>query len=103
MRQIQADRLAPARICRSVVDTYVDGVEVSKARSLVRPRICAISPCFSIVFVRYSSPDFKQPDWGQKVSGPFSDATGLSFGPSAQFNDEAFELWIDDVELLKAP
>ncbi len=47
--------------------------------------------------------DFKQPDWGQKVSGPFSDATGLSFGPSAQFNDEAFELWIDDVELLKAP
>jgi chitinase len=47
--------------------------------------------------------ELKQPDWGQKVSGPFSDATGLSFGPSAQFNDEAFELWIDDVELLKAP
>jgi hypothetical protein len=47
--------------------------------------------------------DFKQPDWGQKVSGPFTDATGLSFTPGAQFNDEDFDLWIDDVELLKAP
>ena len=47
--------------------------------------------------------DFKQPDWGQKVPGPFTDAIGLSFTPSAQFNDEDFDLWIDDVELVKAP
>jgi chitinase len=47
--------------------------------------------------------DFKQPDWGQKVSGPYTDAIGLSFTPGAQFNDEAFDLWIDDVELVKAP
>lgn len=47
--------------------------------------------------------DFKQPDWGQKVSGPFTDAIGLSFTPSAQFNDEDFDLWLDDVELVRAP
>ena len=53
--------------------------------------------------VELKATDFKQPDWGQKVSGPFSDATGLSFGPGPQFNDEPFDLWIDDVELVKAP
>ena len=45
--------------------------------------------------------DFKQPDWGQKVPGPYTDATGLSFGPAAQFNDEDYDLWVDEVELLK--
>ena len=47
--------------------------------------------------------DFKQPDWGQKIAGPYTDAIGLSFTPGAQFNDEDFDLWIDDVELVKAP
>jgi hypothetical protein len=47
--------------------------------------------------------DFKQPDWGQKINGPYTDAIGLSFTPGAQFNDEDFDLWIDDVELLKTP
>lgn len=47
--------------------------------------------------------DFKQPDWGQKVPGPFTDAIGLSFAPGPQFDDEDFDLWIDDVELVKAP
>lgn len=45
--------------------------------------------------------DFKQPDWGQKVPGPFTDAIGLAFAPGPQFDDEDFDLWIDDVELLK--
>lgn len=44
--------------------------------------------------------DFKQPSWGQQLSGPFTDTIGLSFGPAAQFNDEPFDLWVDDVELL---
>jgi chitinase len=47
--------------------------------------------------------DFKQPDWGQKVPGPFTDAIGLAFAPGPQFDDEDFDLWIDDVELVKAP
>ena len=47
--------------------------------------------------------DFKQPDWGQKVPGPYTDAIGLSFTPGPQFDDEDFDFWIDDVELLKAP
>lgn len=47
--------------------------------------------------------DFKQPDWGQKVPGPYTDAIGLSFTPGPQFDDEDFDLWVDDVELLKAP
>jgi chitinase len=46
--------------------------------------------------------DFKQPDWGQKVPGPFTDAIGLAFAPGPQFDDEDFDLWIDDVELVKA-
>jgi len=53
--------------------------------------------------IELATADFKQPDWGQKVSGPFTDATGLAFAPGPQFDDEDFELWIDDVELLKAP
>lgn len=47
--------------------------------------------------------DFKQPEWGQKVSGPFTDAIGLSFAPGPQFDDEDFDLWLDDIELVKAP
>jgi hypothetical protein len=53
--------------------------------------------------IELKSSDFKQPDWGQKVPGPFSDAIGLSFAPGPQFDDEDFDLWIDDVELVKAP
>jgi chitinase len=52
--------------------------------------------------VELRTSDFKQPDWGQKVSGPFTDAIGLAFAPGPQFNDEDFDLWIDDVELVKA-
>lgn len=46
--------------------------------------------------------DFNQPNWGQKVAGPFTDAIGLSFTPGPQFDDEDFDLWIDEVELVKA-
>jgi chitinase len=46
---------------------------------------------------------FKQPAWGQEVDGPFTDVIGLSFTPGAQFDDEDFDWWIDDVELLQAP
>jgi chitinase len=52
--------------------------------------------------VELSLSDFKQPDWGQKVPGPYTDAIGLSFTPGPQFDDEDFDLWIDDVELLQA-
>jgi len=44
---------------------------------------------------------FKQPDWGQKRSGPFTDAIGLSFTPGPQFDDEDFDLWVDEVELRR--
>ncbi len=47
--------------------------------------------------------DFKQPDWGQKIAAPFTDAIGLSFTPGPQFDDEDFDLWVDEVELVKAP
>jgi chitinase len=53
--------------------------------------------------IELKTADFKQPDWGQKISGPVTDAIGLAFAPGPQFDDEDFELWIDDVELLKAP
>ena len=53
--------------------------------------------------IELKTSDFKQPDWGQKIAGPFTDAIGLAFAPGPQFDDEDFELWIDDVELVKAP
>lgn len=46
---------------------------------------------------------FKQPSWGQQIAGPFTDAIGLSFTPGPQFNDEDFDLWIDEVELVRKP
>jgi hypothetical protein len=61
----------------------------------------AAPPEWTLVELEMSQ--LKQPDWGQKVPGPYSDATGLSFGPAAQFNDEDYYLWIDEVELLQKP
>jgi chitinase len=45
---------------------------------------------------------FAQPSWGQQVPGPYGDVIGVAFAPGPQFDDEPFELWIDEVELLKA-
>jgi hypothetical protein len=43
---------------------------------------------------------FQQPDWGKRVVPGWYDVTGIAFTPSAQFNDEDFDLWVDDVELV---
>jgi chitinase len=45
--------------------------------------------------------DMKQPDWGHKLSKVWVDVSGISFAPTATFNDEDFDLSIDDVELVK--
>jgi len=45
--------------------------------------------------------DMKQPDWGHKLGKAWVDVSGISFAPTATFNDEDFDLSIDDVELVK--
>lgn len=44
--------------------------------------------------------DFKQPGWGQKVESAWSDVNGIAFQPAPEFDDEDFELWVDDLELI---
>ena len=45
--------------------------------------------------------DFKQPNWGQKLDGSWTDVNAIAFQPGPSFDDEDFDLWIDDLELVK--
>jgi hypothetical protein len=45
--------------------------------------------------------DFKQPNWGQKLAPSWSDVNAIAFQPAASFDDEDFDLWVDDLELVK--
>jgi hypothetical protein len=42
--------------------------------------------------------DFAQPSWGAPVSGGFTDVEKVEFSPTV--NEQAYDLWIDDVTLL---
>ncbi len=44
---------------------------------------------------------FKQPAWGRQVPFGLTDVLYLAFTPNADFNDEDFDLWVDDVTLVK--
>ena len=46
-------------------------------------------------------PTFAQPNWGQKLDPSWSDVTAIAFQPSAEFDDQDYDLWIDDLELVK--
>jgi chitinase len=45
--------------------------------------------------------DFKQPTWARPVPYKLSDVLFLAFEPNADFSDEDFDLWLDDIILLK--
>jgi hypothetical protein len=45
--------------------------------------------------------DFKQPNWGRQIPPKLSDILYISYTPSASFSDEDFNLWVDDVMLIK--
>jgi chitinase len=45
--------------------------------------------------------DFKQPNWGQKLDRSWTDVNAIAFQPGASFDDEDFDLWVDDLELVK--
>jgi|GEM_PF-3366864 hypothetical protein len=46
--------------------------------------------------------DFKQPSWGKRVEKGWEDVVSLMFGVEAgASSDKDFDLWIDDVELVK--
>jgi hypothetical protein len=43
----------------------------------------------------------RQPSWGQKLDVSWSDVNALAFQPAPAFDDEDFDLWIDDLELIE--
>jgi chitinase len=45
--------------------------------------------------------DFKQPSWGRQIPLKLSDILYFAFTPNADFSDEDFDLWVDDVTLVK--
>ncbi len=45
--------------------------------------------------------DFKQPNWARQVPYKLSDVLFLAFEPNADFSDEDFDLWLDDITLVK--
>lgn len=56
-------------------------------------------PSWALVEVPISS--LKQPSWGQKLEVAWTDVNALAFQPGPAFDDEDFELWVDDLELVK--
>jgi len=46
---------------------------------------------------------FAQPSWGRQVPAGRYDVTALSFQPGPSFNDENYDLAIDDVDLVRGP
>ena len=45
--------------------------------------------------------ELKQPGWGQKLGVAWTDVNGLALQPGPAFDDEDFDLWVDDLELVK--
>ena len=45
--------------------------------------------------------DFKQPGWGQKLDPSWSDVNAIAFQPAPEFDDQDFDLWVDDLELVE--
>ncbi|HTC19630.1 MAG TPA: hypothetical protein VK859_02210, partial [bacterium] len=46
--------------------------------------------------------DFHQPVWGKPVPPGWADVRQIQFSPDASvFSDEDFDLWVNDIELLK--
>ncbi len=46
--------------------------------------------------------NFKQPDWGKPMPLAWNDVTAISFQPGKAFDDEDYDLAIDQVELVRA-
>ncbi|HEX3773804.1 MAG TPA: glycosyl hydrolase family 18 protein [Polyangiaceae bacterium] len=45
--------------------------------------------------------ELKQPNWGQKLDVSWTDVNALALQPGPAFDDEDFDLWVDDLELVK--
>ncbi|HTA88738.1 MAG TPA: glycoside hydrolase family 18 protein [Polyangiaceae bacterium] len=45
--------------------------------------------------------NLKQPTWGQQLEVSWTDVNALAFQPGPAFDDEDFDLWVDDLELVK--
>ncbi|HEY4103579.1 MAG TPA: glycoside hydrolase family 18 protein [Polyangiaceae bacterium] len=45
--------------------------------------------------------ELKQPNWGQKLEVSWTDVNALALQPGPAFDDEDFDLWVDDLELVR--
>jgi hypothetical protein len=57
------------------------------------------TPAWSLIEIPIA--DLKQPSWGQKLDVSWTYVNGLAFQPGPTFDDEDFDLWVDDLELVK--
>jgi hypothetical protein len=81
--------------------SYVLALVRSAVRDYAHPRASFTAPAkWTQVEIRFDA--LKQPSWGKAVAPGQFDATALSFQPGSQFNDEDYDLSIDDVELVRA-
>ena len=61
--------------------------------------VFSVSNAWSLVELPLA--DFKQPNWGQKLDPSWTDVNAIAFQPGPSFDDEDFDLWVDDLELVK--
>jgi hypothetical protein len=54
---------------------------------------------WSKVFLKFS--DFTQPLWGKPLPLKVTDLTNITFSVGSSFSDEDYDLWVDDVALVK--
>jgi hypothetical protein len=82
--------------------SYVVAIVRSAVRDYAHPRAAFMAPKdWTRVELAFDS--FAQPSWGRQVSAGRYDVTALSFQPGPSFNDEDYDLAIDDVELVRGP
>ncbi|HTC21768.1 MAG TPA: hypothetical protein VK859_13015, partial [bacterium] len=57
------------------------------------------APEWTKVVLNFS--DFKQPTWARQIPFSLRDVMFLAFMPNADFSDEDFDLWLDNITLVK--
>jgi chitinase len=80
--------------------SYVVAIVRSAVRDYAHPR-AAFTAAKEWTLVELAFDAFAQPNWGRQVPPARYDVTALSFQPGPTFNDEEYDLAIDDVELIR--
>ncbi len=80
--------------------SYVVALIRSAIRDYAYPRASFVASAeWTLVELPFDG--FAQPNWGRKIEAGRFDVTGISFQPGSTFNDEDYDLAVDDVALVK--